>query len=197
MLRLSVAQYPTFGSERGREQLPERNARILALQPLRFRQNVPQSSAVTNSPQQQQDSPGEEKGRGVAAEHFDSFDPPGDYRNLKEPEKRERQSHASRYRAPMRPGRHEKRVQSEGANPCLNAEPPAGNDRAKHRRNVRPAHSEACPAHHRERDPVFRSSVCVENHRDEYDDVSEENRHERLATRSSLPASVRTRACRW
>jgi len=197
MLRLSVAQYPTFAVSAGGKEPPERHVRRLSLQPLRFRQNVAQSSAMTNPPQQQQDSTGKQKGRGVAAEDLDSLDSSRDDRDLDQPEQRERQSHAPSHGSPARPRGNEERVKRESTDPSLNAEPPARDDRAEHRGNVCPANSEARSAHHGEGDTVLGSGMRVQNHRDEHDDVAEEDRHQRLPPgHAFLHQSGRKRVCR-
>lgn len=61
------------------------------------------------------------------------------------------------------------------ADPRLDAEPTAGDERAEHGGNVRSAHAEGRAAIHGERDAVFRASVGVEHHRDEHDDVAEKD----------------------
>ncbi len=73
-----------------------------------------------------------------------------------------------------------KLMQREPADPGLDAEPPARDDRAKHGRDVRAADAERGAAQDRERHAILRSRVRIEHHRDEDDHVAEQDRDHRL-----------------
>ncbi len=66
------------------------------------------------------------------------------------------------------------------ADPRLDAEPSARDDRAQDRRHVRALHAERGAAQHRERHAVLRAGVRVQDHRDQDDGVAEQDGDERL-----------------
>ena len=66
------------------------------------------------------------------------------------------------------------------ADPGLDAEPAAGDQRAQHRRDVRAAHSERRAHEDRKRNAVLRAGVGVEQHGDQHDQVAEQDGADRL-----------------
>ena len=74
----------------------------------------------------------------------------------------------------------EERVQRFAADPCLDAEPAARDDRAHQRRQVRTDRSVGGAREDRERNAVPRARMRVEQDRDEHDGVAERDREERL-----------------
>ena len=71
-------------------------------------------------------------------------------------------------------------VDRVAADPRLDAEPAARDQRAQQRRNVRAERAERGAAIHRKRNAVLRAGVRVEHHRNEHDEVAEENREDGL-----------------
>ena len=71
-------------------------------------------------------------------------------------------------------------VNGVAADPGLNAEPAARDERAHERGNVRAARAERGAAKNREGDSVARPGVRVQDHRDDDDEVAEKNREDRL-----------------
>ena len=74
----------------------------------------------------------------------------------------------------------EERLQRLAADPGLDAEPAAGDERAHQRRQVRAERAVGGAREDRERDAVLRARVRVEQDRDEHDRVAEQDRDERL-----------------
>ncbi len=91
----------------------------------------------------------------------------------------ELESHQFPPAAKLRPAGPEDRedlVNGEAAYPCLDSEPPASHQRSKQGRHVRPAKTERGTQQDRERNPVPRSSVSVEEHRNQRDGIPDEDR---------------------
>ena len=66
-------------------------------------------------------------------------------------------------------------IDGRAADPRLNAEPSAGHQSAHERRDVRAEGPERGAEQHRERNAVGRARMRVEGHRDEHDEIAEEN----------------------
>ncbi len=66
-------------------------------------------------------------------------------------------------------------IDRPAADPGLNAEPAAGDQRPQQRRNVRAQQAKAGAAIDRKRDAVLRAGVRVEDHRNQHDHVSQED----------------------
>src|SRR5205823_8857742 len=66
-------------------------------------------------------------------------------------------------------------VNGIAANPGLNAKPTAGDERAHERGNVRAARSKRSATENREGDSVTRPGVCIEDHRNNDDQIAKEN----------------------
>ena len=107
--------------------------------------------------------------------------------DLHEPEDRERDPDVARTARPCRPARRRASVfKREPADPRLNAEPAARDQRAQHRRHVRALHAEARAAQHGKRHAVLRAGVRVEDHRHQHDRVAEQDGEHRLPPRHAL-----------
>ena len=76
--------------------------------------------------------------------------------------------------------RREERLQRLAADPRLDAEPAARDERAHQRRQVRAGGAVRRAREHRERDAVLRARVRVEQDRHEHDRVAEQDREQRL-----------------
>src|SRR4030095_10584992 len=139
--------------ERGGEQAPERD--VHGLEPHRLGQNVTEPAAADDRPTEEERSPAEQQRRGPAFELLNPLQPLDDDPDLDSPEDRERYPDADRnVRPPGRSG-NDQRVQSQRADPRLNAKPPAGNQRTEDRGNVGAADAEARAAQYRKRNAVF------------------------------------------
>ena len=66
------------------------------------------------------------------------------------------------------------------ANPRLNAEPAAGHESAQNGRHVRAQHAKRGARKNREGNPVARSSMRVQQHRNQHEHVAKKNGEERL-----------------
>ena len=108
--------------------------------------------------------------------------------DVQAPEKQERQPLCRRVAAETAAQQHrpagnhagEERVQRLAADPRLDAEPSARDQRAHQRRQVRADRSVRGTRENRERDAVLRAWMRVEQDREENDRVAEEDRDERL-----------------
>ena len=156
------------------------------LQSLRFAEYVAQASAIPDCPKQQQCTSTEEQRRRPALQNFDAFCAFENDRDLNSPENCERDRNASWHLRPCRPRRLEECVQCQCSDPRLDPEPSTGDDRPQYRRDVGTAHAKARSAKHRERDSVFRSGVCIEDHGNQHDHVAEQDRYHRLPPRHPL-----------
>ena len=110
----------------------------------------------------------------------DGIDSAQDDENIEQPEKTKTQRCTIR---DVRPGRHERNdhgINGFPADPCLNAEPATRNQRTEHRRNIRSEHAEGSSSKNGERNPVLRSGVGVEKHRNQHQHVAEEDREQGL-----------------
>ena len=76
--------------------------------------------------------------------------------------------------------RAEERLQRLPADPRVDAEPPARDERAHHRGDVRAVRAVRRAREHRKRNSVFRARVRVREDRHEHDEVADEDRDERL-----------------
>ena len=80
--------------------------------------------------------------------------------------------------AKARPDAAEQGEDGQPAHPGLDAEPPARDHRAQHRRDVRAAQTEGGAGEDRERDAVARAGVRVDDHRHEHDRVADDDRQQ-------------------
>src|SRR3954471_14698173 len=128
---------------------------------LRLGQDVAESTAIPDCPQQKECSAAEQQRRGPALEDFDSFRSLENDCDLNRPEDCECDRRAAWQRVPSRPSRLEKRVERKRSDPGLNSEPTAGHDRSQNGGDVGAAHTKARPAKDGKRNPVFRSGVGV------------------------------------
>ena len=183
------------GGERGGKQRPERRLRLL--QPRRLAQDAAQAAAGVDGPQQQRQPAAQQQRRRPALQQPDALEAAQDDADLDRPERGKRDPHAAGHRGPARPGRAQQRVQRQPANPRLDAEPAARDDRAQHGRDVGALDAEARPAQHRERHAVLRAGVRVEDHRAPARSCCPAGSWSAPATTSCPAASGRRRACRW
>ena len=93
------------------------------------------------------------------------------------------------------PQRREERLQRLAADPRVDAEPAARDERAHQRRQVRAGRAVRGAREHRERDAVLRAGVRVEQDRHEHDQVAEQDRQQRLPPRHARRRSCPTPAC--
>ena len=184
MFSESVAQKPIMPGERGheeREELP--GLRLARIERRRLREHRPEAAGVRVCPPQQHQPERDEQRRLDREQHADRVDALVDHPHVDAPENEEadelRQRDAeSAERRRLRERRHEDRedlVDRLAADPRLDAEPTARHQRAQQRRHVRAERAERRAAIDRKRDAVFRARVRIEHHRDEHDDVAEED----------------------
>ena len=81
---------------------------------------------------------------------------------------------------PTRNQNREQRADGFAADPGLNAEPSAGDERAQHCGEVCAEHSERSAGQNGERNSVLRAGMRVQQHGREHDQVAEEDREHRL-----------------
>ena len=182
------------GREAGAEQRPE--ALVVGDQLRRGREDVADPAARVEAPDQQRDARAEQQRRGVALEELDALDAAQDDRHLDQPEDAERDRLVAADVGPAGRQRGHQRVERERADPGLDPEPAARDERPRHRRDVRAADAEARAHEHRERDAVLRARVRVEQDRDQHDQVAQRDGQQPLPPASCRPRSGPTRACR-
>src|SRR5437879_5703354 len=96
------------------------------------------------------------------------------------PEKEETDCRTGPEIRPRRGECHDHGVDGLAADPGLNAEPAAGNESAQNGGNVGAENSEGGARKNREWDAVLRAGMRVEQHGNQYQDVTEKNGEERL-----------------
>ncbi len=75
-----------------------------------------------------------------------------------------------------RPHDPQHRVNRFSADPRLNPEPPARHQRAQHRRHIRTPHPKRSPHKHRKRYSIPRPGVRVQQHRNQHNQIAQQNR---------------------
>jgi hypothetical protein len=120
-----------------------------------------------------------------------------DDRDVEQPEQRERDPlrvlevlrriiRAAEQVRPPRPQRDEEHLQRGPADPRIDPEPAARDERTHDRGQVRTRRAVGRAREHRERDAVLRARVRVEQDRREHDEVTDEDRGECLPPREAL-----------
>ena len=102
------------------------------------------------------------------------------HQHVQQPESEEANPHAGRKGADAGERNLQHGIDRLTADPGLNAEPTASHQRAQNRRHIRAAHAERRAHKNRKRNAVLRARVRVQQHRNEHDQVAQQNRADRL-----------------
>ena len=172
MLSATVAQNPTMPVSDGTKK--RKNSPVVwnLLGALEHRS---EAAGLPGDPPQQQQPDAQHERRADAFQKLDGLDAAQDHRDVERPEREEADPDAAGHVNRARPQNPEHGVDGLAADPGLDAEPPARHQRAQHRRNIGAAHSERRAHEHRKRNAVLRAGVRVQQHRDQHDQVAEQD----------------------